>query len=232
MMTDREYMEQAFSLAVQAGEAGEIPVGAVIADADGNIIARGRNTSETEKSFSGHAEMNALEAACKYTGRTKLYGCTLYTTLEPCPMCMGACAVSGISRTVFGAYDKKNGSAVSAADIRSCNFTHIPEISGGVLEDKCSALLKGFFGKIRKEKSSVDIIPADSEARLKRVCGILSAAAPDKEAYYGIIRKNGKPAGAVMIKNGGILIRITKEYAAYVTENEVLDALKERGIIY
>lgn len=230
-MTDKEYMEQALSLAAAAGESGEIPVGAIVTDIDGNIIAAGKNTSEREKSFGGHAEMNALEAACKYTGRTKLYGCTLYTTLEPCPMCMGACIISGIKRIVFGAYDPKNGSAVSAANINNCEFTHIPEIRGGILEDKCGALLRGFFGKIRKTKRSVDIIPADSEAGLKKICGIHLVAeneiTADKSIFCGIIRKNGKPAGTVILKDGRADIRISKEYSAYVTESEVTDALKE-----
>lgn len=230
-MTDKEYMEQALSLAAAAGESGEIPVGAIVTDIDGNIIAFGKNTSEADKSFGGHAEMNALEAACKYTGRTKLYGCTLYTTLEPCPMCMGACIVSGIKRAVFGAYDPKNGGAVSAANIDDCEFTHIPEISGGVLEYECSTLIKEFFVKIRKAKRSVDIIPADSEARLKKICGIHSVTENDvianKNTFCGIIRKNGKPAGTVILKDGGADIRISKEYAAYVTKREVTDALKE-----
>lgn len=230
-MTDKEYMEQALSLAAAAGEAGEIPVGAIVTDIDGNIIAAGKNTSEREKSFGGHAEMNALEAACKYTGRTKLYGCTLYTTLEPCPMCMGACIISGIKRIVFGAYDPKNGSAVSAANINNCEFTHIPEIRGGVLEAECSALLRDFFGKIRKTKKSVDIIPADSEARIKKICAVRllteNEIAADKNIFCGIIRKNGKPAGTVILKDGRADIRISKEYAAYVTESEVTEALKE-----
>lgn len=235
MTADTEYMEQALSLAAEAGRSGEIPVGAIVTDIDGNIIAVGKNTSEAAESFSGHAEMNALEAACKYTGRTKLYGCTLYTTLEPCPMCMGACVVSGIKRTVFGAYDPKNGSAVSAANINDCEFTHIPEISGGILEDKCSALIRGFFRKMRKTKKSVDIIPADSEAGLKKICCLLSVTEndiiTDKNTFYGIIRKNGKPAGTVILTDGAADIRISKEYAAYVTEPETLDALRKGGYI-
>lgn len=144
-MTDYTiYMKAAIEQAKAAYEIGEVPVGAVIVRG-GEIIAGAYNTRETEKNALHHAEIKAIDEACRRLGGWRLPGCELYVTLEPCPMCAGAIVNSRIERVVFGAFDMKAGAFGSVLDMNSFPLNHKPEIIGGVLGDECSSLLSEFF---------------------------------------------------------------------------------------
>ena len=148
---ENEYMKKAIALAMESEKDGEVPVGAVIVK-DGIIIAEGRNRRETEKNALCHAEIEAINNACKKLGGWRLFGCDLYVTLEPCPMCAGAIINSRIKTVYFGAYDNKAGSFGSVADFNRIPYNHKPEIIAGVMEEECSKLLSDFFKKLRDKK--------------------------------------------------------------------------------
>lgn len=143
-------MEQAIELAKRAGAAGEVPVGAVIVK-DGKVIAVGENRRERSKNALGHAEIEAIDAACRALSAWRLDGCELYVTLEPCPMCAGAIINSRISKVVFGAFDKAAGAVDSAANLFG-TFGSNTEVWAGIEEEKCTRLLKEFFEKTREQK--------------------------------------------------------------------------------
>lgn len=149
MNADELYMTSALALAKEAMERGEIPVGAVIVK-DGEIIARASNTREQRHSALGHAELSAVQQACVLLGDWRLRGCTLYVTLEPCPMCAGALINARIDRVVFGAHDPNAGCCGSVCNLFAMQFNHSPRICTGVLAQECSALLTEFFEKIRE----------------------------------------------------------------------------------
>ena len=139
-------MQRALALAAQAGESGDVPVGAVVTDASGAVIAEGRNLRELDHDPTAHAEVVALRAAAAARGSWNLEGCTLVVTLEPCLMCAGAVLQSHISRLVFGAWDEKAGAAGSMYDVvRDRRLPHRAEVVAGVREDEASALLRAFF---------------------------------------------------------------------------------------
>ncbi len=142
---DIAQMQAALIEAEKGGDAGEVPVGAVVTLA-GGIIGSGHNTTISANDPSGHAEIVALRAAANAKDNHRLPGATLYVTLEPCAMCMGAIAQARLSRLVFGAYDPKAGAAGSVIDLTdSPALNHRFETNGGVLEDECGNLLKKFF---------------------------------------------------------------------------------------
>ena len=142
---DLGHMRAAISEAKVAAQAGEVPVGAVVVIA-GEIAARGINRTISDTDPSAHAEIVALRAAAHEAGNHRLDGATLYVTLEPCAMCIGAAVQARIGRLVFGAYDPKAGAAGSAIDLTdSPSFNHRFEINGGVLADECGEVLKNFF---------------------------------------------------------------------------------------
>lgn len=144
------FMQAAIEQAMLAASEDEVPVGAVVVK-NGEIISRGRNRRELGKNALYHAETEAIDLACKALGGWRLMGCTLYVTLEPCPMCAGAIINSRIERVVFGAYDKKAGSCGSVVNLFELPYNHKPELSGGVLEEECAELLSSFFKKLRKK---------------------------------------------------------------------------------
>ena len=150
MDRDNEFMSLALRLAERAAEMGEIPVGAVVVK-DGRIIGEGHNLRETQKSATAHAEVLAIEAACREVGSWRLSGCTLYVTLEPCPMCAGAIVNSRIDRVVYGAKDSAAGCCGSLIDLNSYPFNHAFEITGGVCEERSLELLRKFFEQKRKK---------------------------------------------------------------------------------
>ena len=138
-------MREAIQQAECAAAAGEIPVGAIVT-MGGDIVARAHNRTVADHDPSGHAEIIALRAAGQASGNHRLVGATLYVTLEPCAMCVGAIVQARISRLVFGAYDEKAGAVGSAIDLSDCSaFNHRFEIQGGVLADDCGELLTAFF---------------------------------------------------------------------------------------
>lgn len=144
-MQDAAFMQAALSQAEEAAAEGEIPVGAVVT-VGGEILATGQNRSIRDIDPSAHAEVVALRAACHAQANHRLSDATLYVTLEPCAMCIGAMVQARISRLVFGAYDPKAGAAGSAVDLTdSPALNHRYEVMGGVLADECGALLQDFF---------------------------------------------------------------------------------------
>lgn len=145
VLTDEEYMEKALELAQEAASRGEIPVGAVVVDKDGKVIGEGFNRREELQSPTAHAEVLAIEQAAKTLHNRRLSGCTLYVTLEPCPMCAGAVMNAGLKRLVYGAFDDKNGACASVATLFDEKFTHIPMVRSRVLKDRCGEILSEFF---------------------------------------------------------------------------------------
>ena len=145
---DEQFMDAALELARQAAADGEVPVGCVIVRR-GEIVGRGRNRRETDKTALGHAEIEAISDACRNLGGWRLWDCTLYVTLEPCPMCAGAIVNARIPRVVYGASDAKNGACGSVCDLFSMDFNHHPTGEKGIREEECAALLSEFFAKLR-----------------------------------------------------------------------------------
>lgn len=148
-MDREEYMSAALTLALEAFDEGEIPVGCVITDAQGNIIGRGRNKREESHDATHHAEMEAIREACRTVGDWRLTGCTIYVTLEPCPMCAGGIINSRIPTVVFGAKDENTGSCGSVINLFEERYGHKPAIYGGVRAEESAQLLKAFFKKTR-----------------------------------------------------------------------------------
>ena len=147
-MTDLELMGEALSLAREAAADGEVPVGCVIAR-NGEIVGRGRNRREKGKSALAHAEIEAISDACRNLGGWRLWECTLYVTLEPCPMCAGAIINARIPRVVYGASDDKCGAVRSVCALFDMRFNHHPMVEAGLLEEECAALLQEFFRELR-----------------------------------------------------------------------------------
>ncbi len=148
-MTDEEYMVQALMLAREAAEEGEVPVGCVITDGE-QIVGRGRNRRETAKNALSHAELEAIDEACRTLGGWRLWRCTLYVTLEPCPMCAGAIINARIPRVVYGAPDQKAGSCGTLTDLFALPYNHRPTVTAGVLAEECRACLQAFFRELRE----------------------------------------------------------------------------------
>ena len=143
-----EFMLAAYEMAKQAYDDGEVPVGAVIVR-ENVIVAKGRNRREKAKNALLHAEIEAIDNACKDLGGWRLWNCELYVTLEPCPMCAGAIINAHIPKVYFGAYDFKNGSCGTVTNLFEMPYNFKPECVGGIMADECSALLKDFFKKLR-----------------------------------------------------------------------------------
>lgn len=143
-------MKLAIALAEEAFSAGEVPVGAVVTDGNGEIISSGRNRCESGGNAILHAEISAISDACKKNGNWRLENCSLYVTLEPCPMCAGAIVNARISNLIFGAPDRIFGAAGSAVNVFGIQNIFKVNVIGGILAVESSALLKNFFKKVRK----------------------------------------------------------------------------------
>ena len=152
-MTDHELMGAALAEAEKAAALGEVPVGAVVARR-GEIVAAAHNTRETERNAVHHAELLAIDRACKALGGWRLWECELFVTLEPCPMCAGAILNSRIRRVVYGAADPKAGCCGSVTDLFALPFNHHPTVEGGLRAEEASALLAEFFVRLRAQRGT------------------------------------------------------------------------------
>lgn len=151
-MTDLELMRCALAQAELAAAEGEVPVGAVVAR-NGELIATGRNRRERGKNALAHAELEAIDGACKALGGWRLWECDLFVTLEPCPMCTGAIINARIRRLVYGAADPKAGSCGSVTDLFALPYNHKPAVERGLLAAESAALLSGFFARLRQSRA-------------------------------------------------------------------------------
>ena len=155
MNADEKYMRAAIGQARKAGAIGEVPIGCVIVYED-KIIARGYNRRTIDKNVLSHAEIIAIKKACKKIGDWRLEGCTMYVTLEPCPMCAGAIVQARIPKVVIGCMNPKAGCAGSVLDLlHEDGFNHQVEMEKGVLEEECSRLMTEFFKALREKKADV-----------------------------------------------------------------------------
>ena len=152
-MDDLYFMEEALVLAREAAAEGEVPVGCVIVRGD-KIVGRGRNRREKDKTALAHAEIEAISDACRNLGGWRLWDCTLYVTLEPCPMCAGAILSARIPRVVYGASDAKFGAVRSVCSLFDMRFNHHPVVESGILEEEAAALMRDFFQNLRVELRS------------------------------------------------------------------------------
>ena len=152
MTAQEKFMKQALKQAQKAALLDEVPVGAVIVQ-DGKIIARAFNKRRTPADATGHAEIAVIKKACKKTGDFRLTSCDLYVTLEPCPMCAGACVNARVENIYFGAYDEKAGCCGTLYNLpQDVRFNHRAAVTGGVLQEECAKLLSDFFKVKRKDK--------------------------------------------------------------------------------
>lgn len=154
-MTHQDYMRQALALAQEAAAAGEVPVGCVIVDKDGQVIGRGRNRREEEKNPLAHAELDAIADACRRYGDWRLKGARLYVTLEPCPMCAGAIINSRIHTLRYGTRDDKAGCCGSVLNLFEERFNHHPRIYQGPLKEECESQLQDFFRGLREKSGEI-----------------------------------------------------------------------------
>ena len=152
-MEERQFMELALALAKEAAQEGEVPVGCVIVR-DGQVVGTGRNRREKQRNALAHAEIEAIHAACTALGGWRLWECTMYVTLEPCPMCAGAIVNARIGRVVCGARDAKCGAAGSVCDLFSMDFNHRPVIEYGLMEEESAQLMTQFFQDLRVDLRS------------------------------------------------------------------------------
>ena len=151
------YMKAALRRATTAAKQGEIPVGAVIVY-NGRIISGGRNRREGAKCALCHAEISAIQAACKKLSGWRLWQCDMYVTLEPCPMCAGAIINSRIKNLYIGTEDKKAGSFGSVVNFNDLPYNHKPNITYGIMQEECSGILKSFFKELREKKKQEKIL--------------------------------------------------------------------------
>ncbi len=149
---DDHYMKLALKQAKKAYEIGEVPIGCVIVK-DGKVISKSHNLREIKKKATAHAEIIAINKACKKLDSWRLIGCTLYVTLEPCAMCAGAIINSRIDRVVFGAHDYKAGSCGSLCNLFELDYNHKPLLTTGVREEECGGILSEFFRELRRKKA-------------------------------------------------------------------------------
>ena len=157
-MDDKYFMNEALILAKECAEDGGVPVGAVVVR-NGEIVGKGKNHREGAKNAIAHAEIEAISDACKTLGGWRLWDCTLYVTLEPCPMCTGAIINSRLQRVVYGAFDEKAGSCQSVVNLFDLPYNHAPQVQGGFMKEECSEVLRDFFKKVRSGEKKSPVNP-------------------------------------------------------------------------
>ena len=148
---DIKFMKEALCLAAEAAAEGEVPVGAVVVK-DGVVVGRGRNRREAGKNALCHAELEAIDNACRTLRGWRLWQCDLYVTLEPCPMCAGAIINARIPHVYYGAKDPKAGSCGSVVNLFELPYNHKPELTGGIMGEECAQILTEFFRRLRQKK--------------------------------------------------------------------------------
>lgn len=152
-LDDEKYMREALAEAQKAYDQEEVPIGAVLVDEDGAVVARGHNRRESWHDATAHAELIAIQQACRDLGRWRLSGLTLYVTIEPCPMCAGAIVMSRVDRVVYGSTDAKAGACESVFNIPGHErLNHRPEMTAGVLQAECADIMKRFFKRQREQR--------------------------------------------------------------------------------
>lgn len=165
MQEDAFYMKIALDEAQKAYDLGEVPIGAVLVDTGGNIVARGHNMREIWHDATAHAEMIAIREACKSLDRWRLSGLTLYVTIEPCPMCAGAIVMSRVDRVVYGSTDARAGACESVFNIPgNPTLNHCPVITAGVLQAECAGIMKRFFKMRREQQKALKKLKKQKEA--------------------------------------------------------------------
>ena len=157
-------MSRALELARQAALEGEVPVGAVVV-LDGRIVGEGRNRREKSRNALSHAELEAIDAACKALNGWRLWQCDLYVTLEPCPMCAGAIINARLRRVIYGTADPKAGSFGSVIDFNSLPYNHKPELTAGVLQGECAGVLSDFFATLRARRKAESATTTESSKK-------------------------------------------------------------------
>ncbi|MBD5429750.1 tRNA adenosine(34) deaminase TadA [Lactobacillus sp.] len=155
---DKEkFMKLAFSQAKKAEKQGEVPIGAIVVNSNGEVIGEGYNRRELDEDSTQHAEMIAIRQACQNLGSWRLIDCSLFVTLEPCPMCAGAIINSRIKDIYYGAFDPKAGAAGSVVDLFKVEkFNHHPQVFGGLYQPQAAQMLKDFFRQIRKKQKETN----------------------------------------------------------------------------
>ena len=144
-------IQKALAIAELASQSGEVPIGAILVDGEGNILAEAANRTETDRSAVAHAELLAIAEGCRQKKSRRLTDCTIYVTLEPCPMCAGAIASARIKRVVFGAKDPRAGAYGSLIDLSALPLESRPDVTGGVLAEECLEPIRRFFQAKRKQ---------------------------------------------------------------------------------
>jgi len=156
-MEHEDYMRMALELAAQAAREGDVPVGCVIVK-DGAVVGRGRNRREERGDATAHAEIEAIRDACRALGSWRLHGCTMYVTLEPCPMCAGGIVNARIDTVRYGVRDEKAGCCGSVLDLFQERFNHRPRVYQGPLGAECEAVLRDFFEGLRGRAKDLDLL--------------------------------------------------------------------------
>lgn len=163
MQEDAYYMRLALEEAQKAYDLEEVPIGAVLVDSEGEVVARGHNMREVWHDATAHAEMIAIREACAKEGRWRLSGLTLYVTIEPCPMCAGAIVMSRVDRVVYGSTDARAGACESVFNIPGCPaLNHRPEMTAGILQEECAGIMKRFFKERRAKRKALRQQAAES----------------------------------------------------------------------
>lgn len=231
-MENDVFMNEALRLAEEAAREGEVPVGAVVTIGN-KIIGRGRNRREKGKNALCHAEIEAINEACKRLGGWRLWECELYVTLEPCPMCAGAIINARIKKVVFGAYDKKNGACGSVVNLFYADFSFKPLYIGGFMENECADVLSEFFKNLRnkenkyktnKENNQMERIDSFNVDHTKLLRGMYISRIDGDVVTYDI--RTRRPNVEEVMENGAIHT-LEHLFATYVRNS----ALKN-NIIY
>lgn len=225
-MNDEYYMTAAMELAREAAADGETPVGAVVVRQDGFIAGKGRNRRERCRNALYHAEILAIDEACRTLGGWRLSGCTIYVTLEPCPMCAGAIINSHIDRVVFAARDKVSGSAGSAVNLFEEGLNFRPAVTAGVMKEESEALLKEFFSKLRKERKlfRIKLIEVKTDVQIENTAMLADeiwhewfpSILTDEQIDYMVEKFQSVGAMTEQIASGGYTYYLIRKGNAYI----------------